>query len=482
MLGWTLVLAGALGVGRARAQSSAVWEQMPLFSDGPSQIVYAIDWLVGDGTADPALDTLVVFHIDGTFRYAPGESNAEWDPWHRICTAACDTWDGLVTSEGTLLRAGFGFVRSTNRGATWNVTFEVRAVPIVEVTLPWLRELSGGRAVIVGPVGGAGEHIRSLADGEAGSWVLGGPASDFPESLAEVPPSPALPLGRLLHNGTYVMYSDDGAMTWTLASLGNQPIEGYVKFRFAFYPIAGHPYGGAVFATGCEYVDCDGGGESEDLYRSDDGGASWALVHEFIAAEDGLPFINGIAIRAGVPYVGPDGALWAGVSRAQGGDNPGRIMRSTDEGLTWHRADAGLAESNGGLGWRIYKLHTARDGRMYASTDRGVWRTTQPVVAAEAPALPRSDLSLTVLPNPATGAVTVAVASSSAREAVTIDILDALGRRVAAVHAGPLGAGERTFALDTGAWAPGVYTARVTAADGGGAGGEAHTARFTVAR
>ncbi len=470
------MLVGALGVGRAHAQSGVVWEQMPLFADRVNQVTNAVGWLVGDGTADPALDTLVIFHSYGVFRYAPGESNGEWDPWHQI--NGWHAYDGLVTSEGSIL-----FVpvtrRSTDAGLTWEGGQD--GLPqIMEVTLPWMRAAANGRAVLISASASVTEPNISYADGEAGSWIRGGPASAYLDGLGEVPPSPALPLGRLLSEGSYVRYSDDGGMTWVTAALGGQPAQSYLSVRFAFYPISGHAYGGAVFATGCEYIQCDsagyGTGDAVDLFRSDDGGASWALVHHFTGAEVGLPIINGSAIESGVPYVGPDGALWAGVSRRNGGDNPGRIMRSTDEGLTWHRADAGLAESNGGLGWRIYKLHTARDGRMYAATDRGVWRTTQPIVAAEAPASPASDLSLTVLPNPATGAVTVSVASPSTLDAVTIEILDALGRRVAVVHAGPLGAGERTFALDASAWAPGVYTARAQA------GGEAQTARFTVAR
>lgn len=469
-----LLLVGVLG--RASAQSSVVWEQMPLFSDGPSQHVVALGWLRGDGSASPSLDTLVVFQAYGVFRYAPGENNGEWGAWRRI-----NGWrsnDGLITSEGSIV-----FVpnarRSTDAGLTWTAE-EYGFAAIIETTLPWLRDLSGGRAVLVADAGAAGEHIRSLADGEPGSWVWGAPSSGFPESLGEVPPSPALPRGRLLHNGSYVMYSDDGAMTWHLASLGNQPSEGYLWFRFAFYPIAGHPYGGAVFATGCEYIQCDsagfGTGEAVDLFRSDDGGASWTLIHHFTREDVGLPIINGSAFAAGVPHVGPDGALWAGIGRSNGGRNPGRIMRSVDEGLTWHRADAGLAEANQGRGWRVYKLATARDGRMYAATDQGVWRTTQPVVSAEALPLPAADLTLAVAPNPASGAVTFVVEAPRAVGYALVDVFTPEGRSVEIVHANALSAGAHRFEVDTSGWASGTYIARVWNE------GRQESARFTIAR
>lgn len=480
-LRWLLVVVGALGLGRAHAQSGVVWEQMPLFSDRPSQEIYDIGWLDGDGTADPSLDTLVVFQAYGVFRYNPGQNNGEWGVWRRLCTGGCSVSAGLVSSDGTLLRSGFGFLRSTNLGQTWETTFEAGPRPLMEATLPWLRDLSGGRAVIIGAIGGAGEHARSLADGEAGSWVVGAPSSDFPESLGEVPPSPALPMGRLLHNGTYVMYSNDGAMTWQLASLGNQPTEGYLAFRFAFYPIAGHPYNGAVFGIGCEYVQCDsagttGTGEALDLYRSDDGGASWSAIHAFTAAETGLPRINGISVNDGVPHVGPDGALWAGIGRRGGGNNPGRIMRSTDEGLTWHRADAGLAEANNGLGWRVYKLYTARDGRMYAATDEGVWRTVQPVVSAEALPPPAASLTLAVAPNPSSGRVTLSVEAPRAVGYALVDVFTPEGRSVQIVHANALSAGAHRFEVDVSSWAAGTYIARVWNE------GRQESHRFTVAR
>ncbi len=438
----------------------------------------ALDWLIGDGTADPALDTLVQFNSYGVFRYAPGEAgNGEWDPWRKICISGCPAFDGLVTSEGSIIRVSRVY-RSTNAGQTWELTLPDRgSPPLFEVTLPWMREASGGRSILL--VGyDANDHAISYADGEAGSWRRTGPVTVFPWSLGEVPPSPMLPNGRLLSgSGTLTMYSDDGAETWQVAELGDQPDEAFFYFQFSFMPREDHPYGGIVFATGCPYVECDGSGEAVNVYRSDDGGASWTFVHHFTASEVDLPFINGVAIKDGRPLAGPDGALWCAVNRRQGSENPGRIIRSTDEGVTWHRADAGLAESHNGLGWAVNKLVAHRDGRLYAATDQGVWRTVEPIATAAQANPPRPVLpELVVSPNPSSGSVTLAVSASEPAGTLVVTVFETTGRVVSNVYTGPIAAGEHRYVVDTSGWAAGVYVAQVWVR------GEAFTTRFTVAR
>lgn len=82
----------------------------------------------------------------------------------------------------------------------------------------------------------------------------------------------------------------------------------------------------------------------------------------------------------------------------------------------------------------------------------------------EAPAL------LLVSPNPSSGAVRVMLGS---QEDARVEVLDALGRRVALLHAGPLAAEALVWQADV---APGVYRVRVTTASG------VQTAALTIAR
>ncbi len=97
----------------------------------------------------------------------------------------------------------------------------------------------------------------------------------------------------------------------------------------------------------------------------------------------------------------------------------------------------------------------------------------QLAVAGEAGPPPAS-LSVSVFPTPARGAVRVALDAPSGWAAVTV--ADALGRRVATLHDGPLAAGPHSFALDTSALSAGVYTVRVASA------AATATARLVVAR
>ena len=66
--------------------------------------------------------------------------------------------------------------------------------------------------------------------------------------------------------------------------------------------------------------------------------------------------------------------------------------------------------------------------------------------------------------------------SAPAGEAVTVVIYDALGRRVATAHDGPVAAGGQDVTLATAGLAPGAYLVRVTGAT------TAEARRLTVLR
>lgn len=78
--------------------------------------------------------------------------------------------------------------------------------------------------------------------------------------------------------------------------------------------------------------------------------------------------------------------------------------------------------------------------------------------ASESP--PEASLALRAAPNPASGAVII---SLDAPEAARVEVLDALGRRVALLHDGPLAPDALTWDADV---APGVYFVRATTRSG----------------
>lgn len=480
-----LALWVAMWTGTVAAQEpgwvSPVWEQMPLIPDRISQTFQRLDFLNRSTSSDPSLDTLVVIGSYGLFRYAPGETNGAWGAWRQLAGLTMD--DMLVTSEGTILFA-HPVWRSIDAGQTWHLAAQ-RTFPIHETQLSWLREQAGGRAVVLATGGQAANwtveiHVISFADGEPGSWIEGGPVSFYSHSIADVPESTALPNGRLLHSGDWVMYSDDGAMTWHLAELGTQPATPYNNFRFAFLPRAEHPYDGVVFGINCgDRLHCEWvgfNGEAALLWRSDDGGASWTMTHEFTSAETGIEIVDGIGPYLGVPFAGPDGALWAAINKPYASSSAGRILRSIDEGQTWHHADTGFGQSNNGRGWRVHQIVRARDGRLYAATDQGVWRTTQPVPTSAEASAPVPEVKLSVVPNPSRGRVTLTVETPAPLADALVDVFTVDGRIIHQSHHGALAAGTHRFEVNTTDWAAGTYVARVQR------GTRQERARFTVVR
>ena len=80
-----------------------------------------------------------------------------------------------------------------------------------------------------------------------------------------------------------------------------------------------------------------------------------------------------------------------------------------------------------------------------------------------------------VAPNPASSSARLLVTAPQAG-AASVQVVDAQGREVAHVYAGPLAAGATPLGLDTSGWATGVYVVRATV------GGPTQTARLVVAR
>lgn len=214
-------------------------------------------------------------------------------------------------------------------------------------------------------------------------------------------------------------------------------------YGLAFHPETGHPAGGVAYAG----VRSKG---QPFVYRSEDAGATWMLARVFEDGEFGLADPNWVTVA-----VGPDGAVWAGLWDAVGGTapNPGTVVRSLDGGQTWESAADGYG------GWAVRAFAFGRDGRLYLAADRGVWRTTAPVVANE-PAPATSGMQLDIRPNPSAGVMHVTLAGAADASA-RVTISDALGREVAVLHDGYVASHELRAQWDTRALPPGIYILRV---------------------
>ena len=462
------------------------WEVMPGVRREPTDPdrIVALGFLRGEGPAadDPAADTLVAISTNGgAFLYNPSgaagaagpnvNNSGDWGAWYPLCSSSgCGgPQAGVVTAAGSVMVGGVGATghsRGTGRGRRWAINYTAYGATAF---------LETARAAPVGAVFAAvsddGGTVRSLADGAPGTWVQAGTGFGFPESFGEVPPSAALPNGRILMgvwNG--VTYSDDGGLSYIRSSAyGNAR---YIVWSFAFLPQTGHPYGGTAYAgvQNLAYGEFAGA----EALRSDDGGTTWALAHHFTAAELEHPVPENADVTEVVLLAAPDGVLWAGVGHRASIPNRGGVMRSTDGGQTWARADAGFRDATG-QGYRVNQLKLSRTGVLYAATERGVWRTTTAVVAGEASPVEASGVAVSVRPNPAGGRVEVVVSLAEAGPVRAV-VVDGQGREVAVVLDGASAAGERVVAVDTGSWPAGVYVVTVTSR------GRVASARLVVAR
>jgi len=99
--------------------------------------------------------------------------------------------------------------------------------------------------------------------------------------------------------------------------------------------------------------------------------------------------------------------------------------------------------------------------------------TFTPAVASEEDA--EAAFALAVSPNPVASSAEVSVTLASPTD-VTVEVVDALGRRVAVLADGPQPAGASSWRWDAGGHPSGVYVVRLRAGD------EVHTQRVTVVR
>ncbi len=202
-----------------------------------------------------------------------------------------------------------------------------------------------------------------------------------------------------------------------------------------------------------------------DLYAGGYFASMGGVAARNVARWDGSAW-SGLGGSIGVPsqvlalHVTLDGSLYAG-GVAYSGSVTDRFVQWT--GSAWE--PLGIFEQGAG----VYGIAKDVNGDLIvAGTFRqpggvlspNVARYTPGAVASE-PVVGMERLILTVAPNPARGAATVTVAHPAG--AVTVELLDALGRRVALLTDGDAAAGTRTLALPLGRLAPGAYVVRVTA-------------------
>lgn len=234
-----------------------------------------------------------------------------------------------------------------------------------------------------------------------------------------------------------------------------------------------------------------------------------------VARRSGGAWTNIGGVTGGAPYpyvfaltVGSDGVLYAGGRFQTIGGVAARSFARWD-GVAWHPADGGvdgdvlalMIDGTRGIyvggkfeaagsypaahvalwdGAEWHSLGAGTDGAVYALERDGpdglyvagefgeAGGTPSPYVArwaarpvAADPSPEAAALRLALAPNPARGAVSLLVAYPPGH--ATVDVFDALGRRVARVFDGETPGGEQHLSLDASRLAPGIYVVRLTA-------------------
>ena len=476
-----VVLVVAAGPVRAQIAltDSAAWERL-----GPDDSISPYDFAFTGDALDP---TVWIIDVYGLMRLSP--SGGAWT------TVARRPFDGFLhfdlfgSPPDTLFGGGASLYRSVDGARTFR-----------EVISP-----AGGNHGAISPDGAldrlprgapfGGRLVAGDADQNVPAFVYsddGGDTWTRAETSPQVLPfrMHAFRSGRVLAAGFIgAVLSDDGGRTFRAVS--GLYVSTPVSFDLTHMAVLGG------FATGRAGDSTEGrvlivgtqaGRSGKQVWASDDEGTSWRRVRAFPSESSSWGGLTAVPASAG------GGPGWAVATSGRG-----VVSATVDGGETW--AVAGQVPGVGFVNNRYVRVSATAigpDGRLYAGTmgtgNGGTWSwrskgrvadAIRLVVAGEA--APESEperagLGISVRPNPAAGRVDVVVSlaevSDPARGAqdVQVVVLDALGREVTVVHAGPIAAGERAVSVDTSAWPVGVYVVRVVA------GGRVASARLVVAR
>lgn len=346
-------------------------------------------------------------------------------------TALSSTTAWVATQYG---QAGGRILRTTDGGLTWQqqTTAQQFAGPNSHPNFVYFFSPTEGVSMGNAPTPGAAPEVYTTTDGGT-TWVaVAGVPVTTTGSAVQNPPAVVGSHVWFSSFDGYVYHSPDRGRTWTASNSGAGTPLWNLTFRDAQNGLA-------------SYTDPINGG-STNLYRTTDGGATWAAVTNFSGP------LHGAGMQA-VPgtgqYLSVGGSL---------GNGPRGSSYSRDNGQTWVPLETQL----GHLVLCVYSPTAAWSSAIDLSTRTplGVHRLTTTVLGTRPGAAARP--ALTVYPNPSPdGRFTLQLAGAAAP--TELRVTDALGREV---YRTSHRAAAATTPLDLHPQRAGLYTLEVRSAAG----------------
>jgi len=424
------------------------------------------------------------------FLAAPAAAPAAQAPdWELLQTSP---FHGYRFEDGSFIDPSTGFIvdpqgrthRTTDAGATWQLRSEVgsylRSAAFTSAEHGWVGVLfSGTRLYETSDAGATMVDVTPRIAPAIGGGICG---------LWAVNADTAFGVGQ--YSGpAYVIRTVDGGATWQSTDLS--AIAGSLVDVFFFDSQRGLAVGGTAGA--------DTGGRVLVL-ATEDGGATWTPRFTGSPPPTGqgewawkisfpTPLVGYVSVERTFGSTGKvlkttDGGLtWIEIAVPQAGNMQGIGFLTADRGWISGRGDA-LVTVDGGVTWantssideQVNRFAFFGDSLGYAMGQRIYRLDARTVTSAPTPDAPA--LALTVMPNPSSGPVTVSYHLPRAGDA-TLAVFDALGRRVAVLASGAHAAGVHAAtwaAADAGRSAAAVYVVRLETA------GRVVARTFAVAR
>lgn len=372
--------------------------------------------------------------------------------------------DTVLTSIGTQ--------RSTDGGVTWSEPSPIGGRALAEI--PSGHPYAG--RLLVG-------HNAGFSDDRGATWMLATYESDSAivgetGALFSLPPPsllpgvasgrdpaapPDWPSGRILHSGYRgIAPSDDGGVSYQNWTWGAGP--GYKGYHLAIVRRPNtHPLGPGPRILMTAVVS---GEPAVSFWSSDDGAQTWQR-RGFLPEPHTAP---GYGRTLGIFALPEPGESDPGAGgRALIVMGLGHLYQTSDAGETWAvvgRAPEMVATNPPTSGTFLGAAEMGPDGRLYVAVSAlghstgWVWRTAEAFSVGQVEAPPTADdFAVLVRPNPS-GGEAEAVMELSRPSAVRVVVLDVLGREMAVVADGAVGAGVHVLRLPA-SLAPGTYFVRV---------------------